>query len=299
MSADLSQFYQAFFDETAEHLAEMERLLLGLNVSNPALDDFNAIFRSAHSIKGGAGTFGFNDMTEVTHILETLLDKLRKQEMGVTAEMVNVFLEACDVINMQLATHRGGDEINASAVGAVCGKLERLSAAYPSAPKESMAGKTDAGFGQPEGADAGFFDCQPSVPATGQAVGKEKTSSAAEMSVRSPVRRGGALEIHGQGFGFFEDELTPAVRPVPASNPPAGRGEATHSRREGAKEGADAGTAGSVKGSAPDFGLFQDKSGAPAQESPKKLNPLSTQPDADAAEQKIKRDFHGKGFGFF
>ena len=90
MTADLSQFYQVFFEETAEHLAGMEKLLLGLDVSHPNMDNLNAIFRAAHSIKGGAGTFGFNDMAEVTHILETLLDRLRKQEMALNAEMVKI-----------------------------------------------------------------------------------------------------------------------------------------------------------------------------------------------------------------
>ena len=81
MSFDLSQFYQVFFEEAGEHLASMESLLLALDVADPDMDELNAIFRAAHSIKGGAGTFGFTDMTAVTHILETLLDKLRKQEM--------------------------------------------------------------------------------------------------------------------------------------------------------------------------------------------------------------------------
>ena len=127
MSIDLSQFYKLFFEETAEHLAEMEALLLALDVDEPSMDDLNAIFRAAHSIKGGAGTFGFSDMTDVTHILETLLDKLRKQEMTLTVEMVNVFLEAGDVISMQLAHHRGEGEEDAGAVQAVCEKLARLS----------------------------------------------------------------------------------------------------------------------------------------------------------------------------
>ncbi|MEI7843754.1 MAG: Hpt domain-containing protein, partial [Gallionellaceae bacterium] len=111
MSFDLSQFYQVFFEEAAEHLTNMESLLLGLDVADPSMDDLNAIFRAAHSIKGGAGTFGFNDMTEVTHVLETLLDKLRKQEMQLTTEMVNAFLEAGDVISMQLAGHRDNTEV--------------------------------------------------------------------------------------------------------------------------------------------------------------------------------------------
>jgi two-component system chemotaxis sensor kinase CheA len=72
MTVDMSQFYQVFFEETGEHLANMENLLLNLDVEAPSLEDLNAIFRAAHSIKGGSGTFGFTDMTGVTHILETL-----------------------------------------------------------------------------------------------------------------------------------------------------------------------------------------------------------------------------------
>ena len=127
MSFDLSQFYQVFFEETTEHLTSMERLLLALDVAAPSMDDLNAIFRAAHSIKGGAGTFGFTDMTEVTHILETLLDKLRKQEMTLTDDMVSAFLQAGDVISMQLAAHRDEGEVDPAQIRAVCTSLERFS----------------------------------------------------------------------------------------------------------------------------------------------------------------------------
>ena len=105
MTIDMSQFYQVFFDETAEHLAQMESLLVGLDVDAPNLDDLNAIFRAAHSIKGGSGTFGFTDMTEVTHILENLLDRLRKEELALRDEMVDAFLQAGDILKAQLDAH--------------------------------------------------------------------------------------------------------------------------------------------------------------------------------------------------
>ena len=82
----MSQFYQVFFEEASELLAEMETLLVSMDVSAPGQEDLNAIFRAAHSIKGGAGTFGFTDMTEITHVLETLLDKLRKGELALRNE---------------------------------------------------------------------------------------------------------------------------------------------------------------------------------------------------------------------
>ena len=126
MSTDLKQFYQVFFEEAAELLADMETLLLALYVSSPNPEDLNAIFRAAHSIKGGAGTFGFSDMTELTHVLESLLDKLRKGELDVQSEMIDVFLLASDVLKGQLAGHRGEGEADAATAAEVCAKLKQL-----------------------------------------------------------------------------------------------------------------------------------------------------------------------------
>ncbi|WMW82522.1 chemotaxis protein CheA [Undibacterium cyanobacteriorum] len=119
MTIDMSQFYQVFFDEAEELLAEKEKLLLGVDIASPDPEDLNAIFRAAHSIKGGASTFGLNDMTEVTHILENLLDKIRKGEMALTSEHVDAFLAAKDVLKMQLDGHRHGSAVDLDAVGDV------------------------------------------------------------------------------------------------------------------------------------------------------------------------------------
>jgi len=127
MSADLEQFYEVFFEESSELLAEMEACLLGLDVSSPDLEDLNAIFRAAHSIKGGAGTFGFTDMTEMTHMLESLLDKLRRGEIEIRSEMIDSFLKAGDVIKGQLAAHRGDGEADQTAAAAVCAELRQFS----------------------------------------------------------------------------------------------------------------------------------------------------------------------------
>ena len=131
MTIDMSQFYQVFFDETAEHLDEMERLLLSLDVDSPNPDDLNAIFRAAHSIKGGSGTFGFTNMTGVTHILETLLDRLRKNELALRGEMVDAFLEAGDVLRGQLAGHQNGEEVDPLAADEICVKLNNLASDTP------------------------------------------------------------------------------------------------------------------------------------------------------------------------
>jgi len=144
MSIDMSQFYEVFFDEAEELLAEAERLLLGIDMENPDAEDLNAIFRAAHSIKGGAATFGFMDMTEITHVLENLLDKIRKNEMELTAEHVDAFLAAKDVLKMELDGHRLATAVDQEQVADVKMMLKSLSEAggvvvapVPSAPTQS------------------------------------------------------------------------------------------------------------------------------------------------------------------
>ncbi len=111
---DLSQFYQVFFEEAGENLDNMEQLLLGLDITQADDEELNAIFRCAHSIKGGAATFGFSDVAELTHQMETLLDKLRRHELAPNASMVDVLLASGDALKAQLARHQGngGDTID-------------------------------------------------------------------------------------------------------------------------------------------------------------------------------------------
>ena len=127
MTIDISQFYQVFFDEADELLAEKERLLLAVDIASPDAEDLNAIFRTAHSIKGGASTFGLNDMSEVTHVLESLLDRIRKGEMALTAQHVDAFLAAKDILKMQLDGHRHAAPVDGEAVANVRMMLHELS----------------------------------------------------------------------------------------------------------------------------------------------------------------------------
>ncbi|MFA6061842.1 MAG: chemotaxis protein CheW [Gallionella sp.] len=210
MNIDITQFYQVFFEEAAEHLATMESLLLGLNVADPSLDDLNAIFRSAHSIKGGSGTFGFNDMTEVTHILENLLDRLRKQEMHLTDEMVNAFLEAGDVIRMQLDAHRGEGDVDEISVKSVCDRLARLTASSTEMVAEPVViAQTEEDYGffdQEPAVDAGFgfFDDEPEVMLAEGAAGSQAEDAGYGFFDDEPVAP--AAVPDPQGYGFFDDE---------------------------------------------------------------------------------------------
>ena len=138
MTVDMSQFYEVFFDEAEELLAEAEHLLLGIDVESPDIEQLNAIFRAAHSIKGGAATFGFMDMAEITHVLENLLDKIRKNEMALTTEHVDAFLAAKDVIKMQVDGHRHGSDVNAEQVSDVSMMLKALSEGKTAIPADPV-----------------------------------------------------------------------------------------------------------------------------------------------------------------
>jgi two-component system chemotaxis sensor kinase CheA len=127
MSFDISQFLEVFFEEAEELLTEKERLLLAIDISAPDTEDLNAIFRTAHSIKSGASALGLDDMAEVTHTLESLLDQIRRGEMAITAEHVDFFLAAKDILIMQLNGHRSGAYVDFEAVGDVHMMLQALS----------------------------------------------------------------------------------------------------------------------------------------------------------------------------
>ncbi|GAB6847239.1 chemotaxis protein CheA [Paraburkholderia kururiensis] len=139
MTLDITQFYQTFFDEADELLAQMEQLLLNLDIGRPDPEDLAAIFRAAHSIKGGAATFGFTALTETTHILESLLDRARNNELVLRKDMIDTFLETKDVLSGQLADYRASAEPDAAAAAAVRAKLERLYAESRGTPAPEAA----------------------------------------------------------------------------------------------------------------------------------------------------------------
>jgi two-component system chemotaxis sensor kinase CheA len=123
---DLSQFTQAFFVEAIELLAEMEQLLLELDVEAPDSEQLNAIFRAAHSIKGGAATFGFVALTNTTHVLESLLDRARHGQLRLNGRMIDAFLETKDALQEQLTAYQAGKEPDPDMVAHICGVLQQL-----------------------------------------------------------------------------------------------------------------------------------------------------------------------------
>ena len=138
---DLSQFYQVFFEEAGENLESMEQKLLELNVDAADDEELNAIFRCAHSVKGGAATFGFSDVAALTHQMETLLDKLRRHELNPTSAMVDVLLAAGDALKAQLAVHQGSAS-SAPDTSELLGRIRAMAEGQtpaPAAPKAAAA----------------------------------------------------------------------------------------------------------------------------------------------------------------
>ncbi|WP_373376058.1 chemotaxis protein CheA [Cupriavidus nantongensis] len=139
---DITQFYQTFFEEAEELLVEMEQLLLGLDIEAPDAEHLNAIFRAAHSIKGGAATFGFAALTETTHIFENLLDRTRRQELALTRTIIDTFLETKDVLQDQLNAYRNGTEPDPETLARICAVLQQLAqeaAGHDAAPAPAPA----------------------------------------------------------------------------------------------------------------------------------------------------------------
>ena len=195
MAIDMTQFYQVFFEESAEHLAAMETLLLELDIDNPDAEQLNAIFRAAHSIKGSAGTFGFNDLAETTHILENLLDRIRKQELGLRADMVDAFLECGDRLREMLEGHQGRGEVDPAAVEAICARLRQLSSD-----------------------DAPVVAAPAPVPVTAQSIEPPVSMAGDEVALRPPLPDNGKrvydiqfvpteISAKGEGVANLLDEL--------------------------------------------------------------------------------------------
>jgi two-component system chemotaxis sensor kinase CheA len=171
MSIDMKQFHAVFFDESQEHLDEMEHLLLELDTENPDAEQLNTIFRAAHSVKGGSGIFGFDALGSVTHIMESLLDNVRQGKLAINPQMVDLFLSSVDVLKGILDSYKSNTEIDWPSANKICERLEAVTH-----PKETVADDIE-GFGfftDPVFDDTedgfGFFS-DPVLPSTEDAYG--------------------------------------------------------------------------------------------------------------------------------
>ncbi|MGK9175495.1 chemotaxis protein CheA [Yokenella regensburgei] len=166
MSMDISDFYQTFFDEADELLADMEQHLLDLVPEAPDSEQLNAIFRAAHSIKGGAGTFGFTILQETTHLMENLLDEARRGEMQLNTDIINLFLETKDIMQEQLDAYKSSTEPDAASFEYICNALRQL----------ALEAKGEAAPGATSGAKLSVVDTAPvdavATPAAAEKEGK-------------------------------------------------------------------------------------------------------------------------------
>ncbi|KHT58186.1 chemotaxis protein CheA [Alteromonas macleodii] len=213
MSIDIEQFHGVFFDESDEHLDDMEQLLMSLDVESPDPEELNSIFRAAHSIKGGSGIFGFDALMNLTHVMENLLDKARNNELSVTADIVNVLLETLDVLKDTLNAYR--DEtpvpedsiaerikilngvINGQFTDAASGDGDDASEVSVNAQNESAQ---DDSFG--------FFDDEPNsaIEAADDSFGFFD-----DEPVNEALSHGDNTKSENNdddGFGFFDDEIS-------------------------------------------------------------------------------------------
>src|SRR5690349_23205798 len=124
MAIDLNRFIATFFDEAQEHLETIEERAMGLGSGKSDKETLDAIFRAAHSIKGGSGTFGFTQLSEATHEIETLFDGLRKGKGKADAATVRVVLDACDVFKSHVARLKAGERGHDPAMDALVAKLK-------------------------------------------------------------------------------------------------------------------------------------------------------------------------------
>jgi two-component system, chemotaxis family, sensor kinase CheA len=144
--ASLDQLKRTFFDECSEALQQIEFDLSDLREGAASDDTINAVFRSVHSVKGGAGIFGFDDLVKFAHVLETVLDAMRSGKLASSQEIVDALLQANDVLSDLVGMSRSGETIPAE-YGSECrAALERI----------LQANLPDQGWGDDSAAPADF-----------------------------------------------------------------------------------------------------------------------------------------------
>ena len=153
MSMDLQRFHATFFEESREGLDAMEAGLLALEDGQQDPEIINSVFRAAHSIKGGAGTFGFEAIAGLTHVLETLLDELRAGKRALESAAVDAMLSSVDVLRALLREAEHGQAADPTAVAAVKARLEAVLSGEAAAP---AAAKQEEAAAEPEGWQIGF-----------------------------------------------------------------------------------------------------------------------------------------------
>ncbi|BFL84146.1 chemotaxis protein CheA [Shewanella baltica] len=225
------------FEESHEHLENMEQLLLALDLASPDPEELNTIFRAAHSIKGGSGIFGFTALTSVTHVMENLLDMTRKGNFQLTSSIIDLLLSTVDTLSHILSLYREEEQIDwqeveyskSQLVAALNGESFSSSVAVRNGtdiantpvtptlnaePSALVETEDELGFGffedemerdiVIEGEDFGFFE----EAYQAEDISVESLTSEVSVSVNSTAEQLVTTSDDELGFGFFE-ALTP------------------------------------------------------------------------------------------
>ncbi|MCX4188858.1 chemotaxis protein CheA [Methylophaga sp. OBS3] len=155
MAIDVGQFHQVFFEESHEGLTQMESILLEANGGEPDPERINALFRVVHSIKGGGGTFGFNDLTTFAHALETLMDAVRHNEIPWTDAIIPLLLESVDVLRHILQALESQSEIDESITSDLTNRLNAVLSEHELVESTATVETTSAA--EPESATQRFL----------------------------------------------------------------------------------------------------------------------------------------------
>ena len=145
MAIDMEQFKATFIEESYEGLDVMENTLLNMDAGTADPESINAIFRAAHSIKGGAATFGFTDIAEFTHVAETLLDQIRNGERNITQMSIDIFLESVDCVRNLLEVAQGKSALDQEKFDYLKAELENMLGAE--APAKEAVGRNSGSGG--------------------------------------------------------------------------------------------------------------------------------------------------------
>src|SRR5687767_9903672 len=190
MPIDLNRFIATFFDEAQEHMETLEEMAMALGSGRHDPEALNSIFRAAHSVKGGASTFGFTQLAEATHEMETLFDGLRKGKGSADGNTVRLLLDACDIFKAHLARLKAGERDNDPSMDGIRAQLIsfRAGSSFPSGAASAAAAS--------------------STPVSGPH-GDEKSES---FFVPMKDARDG-----GEAFGLFDDEPASISAAAPAA----------------------------------------------------------------------------------
>jgi two-component system, chemotaxis family, sensor kinase CheA len=195
MAIDLNRFIATFFDEAQEHVESIEEKAMLLDSGREDPEVLNAIFRAAHSIKGGSGTFGFTQLAEATHVMETLFDDLRKGRGKADAGTVRLLLDACDVFKAHIARLKGGERGPDATMDAIRERFSQYRGGDVIAVKTAVQSSSQA----PQ--EESFF-AAPAPAAIQEPFGLFEDAPGAPRAVATAAQ---------EKFGFFENNTPPAA----------------------------------------------------------------------------------------